>query len=312
MPPGVESWESQPTWSSRYAKRSFAKRSSSCRTRGGNRSPSRWLPGPPFDENGIPREAYAFCWPKITGLTRSLRRGCWKGAAIAWWWQTMARKPSGSYLEVSSTWCSWMCRCQRWATTAIREQEKVTGVHQPIIAMTALAMKGDQERCIAAGSDGYLSKPISPEQLDKALDSHVHRRRDDIRSKTNSNNSPVLIVNAAELLQRIDGDRSLLAELVETLRKDYPGQLRGARESIAQGDARGLERVGHALKGALENLSATSASSFAAELESMGRSGSLALAGPKLMALENEMYQVIETLDALLLKREPANRALRI
>ena len=104
----------------------------------------------------------------------------------------------------------------------------------------------------------------------------------------------------------------MLAELVEILRKDYPGQLRGARESIAQGDARGLERVGHALKGALENLSATSASSFAAELESMGRSGSLALAGPKLMALENEMYQVIETLDALLLEREPANRALRI
>ena len=59
------------------------------------------------------------------------------------------------------------------ATMAIRELEKVTGVHQPIIAMTALAMKGDKERCIAAGTDGYLSKPISPEQLDEALDSHT-------------------------------------------------------------------------------------------------------------------------------------------
>jgi two-component system, sensor histidine kinase and response regulator len=198
------------------------------------------------------------------------------------------------------------------ATMAIREQEKVTGAHQPIIAMTALAMKGDEERCIAAGTDGYLSKPISPEQLDGALESYVHRRSDDIRLKTNSNHSPVPIVNAAELLQRIDGDRSLLAELVEILRKDYPGQLCGARESIARGDAQGLERVGHALKGALDNLSATGASSFAAELESMGRCGNLALAGPKLMALENEMYQVIETLDELSLERESSKPALRI
>ena len=193
-----------------------------------------------------------------------------------------------------------------------RARKAHRAVHQTVIAMTALAMKGDRERCIAAGMDGYLSKPISPEQLDGALDSYVNRRSDDIRLKTNSNDSPVPIVNAAELLQRIDGDRALLAELVEILRKDYPGQLRGARESIARGDAQGLERVGHALKGALDNLSATSASSFAAELESMGRSGNLEFAGPKLMALENEMYQVIETIDELSLERESGNPALRI
>jgi two-component system, sensor histidine kinase and response regulator len=189
------------------------------------------------------------------------------------------------------------------ATMAIREQEKVTGVHQPIIAMTALAMKGDRERCIAAGTDGYLSKPISPEQLDEVLDSYAHRRCDDIRFKTNSNRTPDATVNAAELLRRIDGDRALLAELVKMLREEYPGQLRDARESIARGDAKGLERVGHALKGALDNLSATSASGFAAELESMGRSANLALARPKLMVLEDEMYQVIETLDELSLER---------
>jgi two-component system, sensor histidine kinase and response regulator len=190
------------------------------------------------------------------------------------------------------------------ATMAIREQEKITGVHQPIIAMTALAMQGDQERCIAAGTDGYLSKPISPERLDEALDSYVLRRCDDNRLKTNSNHSPVATVNAAELLQRIDGDRVLLAELVKVLREECPGQLQDARESIARGDAKGLERVGHGLKGALDNLSATSASGFAAELESMGRSANLALAGSKLMALEDEMYQVIKTLDELSLERK--------
>jgi HPt (histidine-containing phosphotransfer) domain-containing protein len=107
-------------------------------------------------------------------------------------------------------------------------------------------------------------------------------------------------VNAVELLQRIDGDRTLLAELVEVLRAEYPGQLRNLRESIARGDASAVERVGHALRGALGNLSATSASGFAAELESIGRSGNLALARSKLMELENEMHRVMETLDALI------------
>ena len=59
------------------------------------------------------------------------------------------------------------------ATMVIREQERLTGGHQPIIALTALALKGDRERCLAAGTDGYLSKPISPELLDEALDSHT-------------------------------------------------------------------------------------------------------------------------------------------
>jgi CheY-like chemotaxis protein len=55
-------------------------------------------------------------------------------------------------------------------TSAIREQEKTTGLHQSIVAMTALVMKGDRERCIAAGMDGYISKPIDLQQLDDVLD----------------------------------------------------------------------------------------------------------------------------------------------
>jgi two-component system sensor histidine kinase/response regulator len=62
------------------------------------------------------------------------------------------------------------------ATAAIPEREKHNGVHMPIIALTAHAMKGDKERCLAAGMDGYLSKPIRPQELDVILERYVARR----------------------------------------------------------------------------------------------------------------------------------------
>jgi CheY-like chemotaxis protein len=66
------------------------------------------------------------------------------------------------------------------ATLAIREQEKSTGLHQPVIAMTALAMTGDRERCLAAGMDGYLSKPINLQKLDDILAVYADRRASDL------------------------------------------------------------------------------------------------------------------------------------
>jgi two-component system sensor histidine kinase/response regulator len=62
------------------------------------------------------------------------------------------------------------------ATAAIRGQEKITGKHQPIIALTAHAMKGDREKCIAGGMDGYLTKPIRPQELDDVLEDFIQRR----------------------------------------------------------------------------------------------------------------------------------------
>jgi CheY-like chemotaxis protein len=66
------------------------------------------------------------------------------------------------------------------ATISLRKREKSTGHHQPVIAMTALAMKGDRERCIAAGMDGYISKPIDLQKLDDVLAVYEDRRKRDL------------------------------------------------------------------------------------------------------------------------------------
>jgi two-component system sensor histidine kinase/response regulator len=72
------------------------------------------------------------------------------------------------------------------ATIRIREKEKSTGLHQPVIAVTALAMTGDHERCLAAGMDGYLSKPIDLQKLDEVLAVYAYRRCNDVPNSPES------------------------------------------------------------------------------------------------------------------------------
>lgn len=184
------------------------------------------------------------------------------------------------------------------ATTILRERERSTGRHQQIIAMTALALNGDRERCIAAGMDGYLSKPIRPQELDEVLDSLVAPTEALPAEKTIPLNFNAA-VDVAELLDRIDHDRSLLRELVDLFRREYPHNLQAAQRAIDSLDAEGLRRAGHTLKGALSNLSASGASDLAAELESLGTAGRLTGAQELLDRLAPELKRVMRDLEAL-------------
>jgi two-component system sensor histidine kinase/response regulator len=184
------------------------------------------------------------------------------------------------------------------ATTMLRDREKGTRTHQTVIAMTALAMKNDRERCLAAGMDGYLAKPIRAQELDEVLDARTMQLSDS-RLAGHSPEAGPQSVNADELLERLDGDRVFLVELTELFRTDYPRQVRAIHEAIQHNDASGVKQASHALKGALSNLAAAEAREVAAKLERLGASGDLGAARTSLHQLEKELTRTMESLDAL-------------
>jgi signal transduction histidine kinase/two-component SAPR family response regulator/HPt (histidine-containing phosphotransfer) domain-containing protein len=179
------------------------------------------------------------------------------------------------------------------ATGLIRADERKTGRHVPIIAMTAHALKGDRERCLAAGMDGYVSKPIQAQELRRAIESLVPSESptsDDLAGD---------VLDAAEALDGVAGDRQLLAELVQVFAAQCPRWLAEIRDAVVRQDAAHLHRAAHTLKGAVGNFRARAAYAEAQRLETMGREGNLTAAADACTALEKEMHRLMPALTAL-------------
>jgi len=192
------------------------------------------------------------------------------------------------------------------ATAVIRDLEKSTGRHVPIVALTAHAMKGDEENCLAAGMDAYVSKPLRAEDLFATIAQVLSTGKSVVASTSppTSNDEPTAlepIFNLAEVLNRLEGDEELLQELIGLFLGQAQQLLLEIHEAGERGDAKVLERSAHKLKGSMANYGAKHAVETAQRLENMGRNQELggieSVIGDleiKLDQLQNEMRTYLE------------------
>jgi PAS domain S-box-containing protein len=176
------------------------------------------------------------------------------------------------------------------ATAAIRAREKANGGHIPIVAMTAHAMKGDRERCLEAGMDDYVSKPVRADDLFDALTR--------VAGEKGLPSPPT--VNETELMVRVGGDRTLMRELVGLFLKTYPTSLAELRAAASRGDPEAVHRLAHGFGGMAGHFGAREVIEAARRLEVMGRAGNLGGAEGELAALAGAVERLRPDLDRLL------------
>ena len=169
-------------------------------------------------------------------------------------------------------------------TAAIRKNELRTGLHLPIIAMTAHALIGDRERCLAAGMDDYIAKPMTSDKLLAVLAAIPLQ-------------CPVEeAFDMASSLERINGDLEFLIELADMLAHDAPVQVEEIRDAVDRNDAAKLERAAHRLKGSLLPFVAARAMPVAQSLETMGHTHELSNALQEFQVLNVEVKRLLAAL----------------
>ncbi len=180
----------------------------------------------------------------------------------------------------------------------IREKERTTGKHIPIIAMTAHTMKGDRERCLESGMDSYVAKPVHGQELAEAIDSlfpSTPARRMEYAAAA----VPLPVMDAGAAIAQVEGDKSLLNELGEIFLSDCPKMLAEIKSAIDSNDARSLEYAAHTMKGVVANFCAPAAIAAALQLELSGRDGRLASCREEYRHLIDEIERLKPELHAL-------------
>ncbi len=175
-------------------------------------------------------------------------------------------------------------------TRRIRQQESTSGSSVPIIALTAHAMQGDRERCLAAGMNGYVSKPVDWNKLAVTMAK--------VLDAVPSTDGPIFVER--DLLERVDQDRDFLMRLIKSFLDIYPQLLAQVREAVAVGDASALRDATHKLRGALANLLGSDKIDAVLNLQSMAKEGQLREAAAQCEELTIQMELLRDQLRACL------------
>lgn len=179
------------------------------------------------------------------------------------------------------------------ATKAIREIEESTGHHTPIIAMTASAMKGDREKCLAAGMDSYISKPVTAKQLrseiEKVSSGLVQQRSSTESSQQeipSSSANDFEIIDPSVALERVGGDRNEAKAIANLMIDQCPVMLNELRDGLKTENSQRVQRAAHTIKGTADVFGANDVVKVAQVIESAGESGDLKSANGEFPDLE--------------------------
>lgn len=185
------------------------------------------------------------------------------------------------------------------ATRRIRDDERKTGRHVPVIAMTAQAMIGDRERCLESGMDAYVVKPIHAKQLYETIDAVTLDQpapEEPLREVVIEMHR----VDLATALHAVNGDHDLLSQIFAAFLEECPVLVTNIETALTKGDARACQMAAHTLKGAVRTFGAATASRLAEEVEAAGKSGDLTTAQARWPQLAEEIEAIRAELAASL------------